>query len=329
MPMQSPLLTVEDLSVSYITGAQPVHAVRNMSFSLGEGMSLGIVGESGSGKSTLILALLRLLNPRVAEVKGRVLFGGRDVLELPEGELSRMRWQEIAIVFQKAMNAFSPVHRIGDFMTDVYSIHRPNAPVLDAKLRVKELLETVSLSVGVAELYPHELSGGMMQRVSIALALMFNPKLLILDEATTALDVVTQTQILNEIISIEKSLNLTRIMVTHDISVVASSCKEVAILYAGELLEYGPVLQTLSNPAHPYTRLLMESFPDPHMPSDKELKSIPGSLPDMRNIFPGCVFAPRCPLALPQCHMQKPCFTEIGEGHKAACHLLTREDIHL
>ena len=316
-----PILSFENVSVTYDDG-RPVYAVRGVSFDVTEGCPVGVVGESGSGKSTLMHAALRILNPRIASVSGRILFDGQDLLAMGAEELSKTRWRKMAAVFQKSMNALSPVHRVGAFMSDVYRVHEPNASRAEAMRRVTEFLEMVSLPERVARLYPHELSGGMMQRVSIALSLMHGPRLLILDEATTALDVITQTQILGEIKELEKKLGLTRVMVTHDMSVVASTCGEVAVLYAGKLVEFGPVHTVLVNPSHPYTKCLMESFPDMRAPEGATLKSIPGSLPDMHEPPKGCVFAPRCPYAEDVCRREEPATRSLGARHRAACHLL-------
>ena len=198
------LLSIKDMSVTYHSGGKDVHAINHVSLNVEKGESLGIVGESGSGKTTLIMAILRLLPPGRASVTGEALLDGRDLLQMSTQELSTVRWEEMAIVFQKAMNALSPVHRIGKFLSDIYLRHRSGASRAEAKKVVIEMLEMVNLPPRVFNLYPHELSGGMMQRVSIAMSLMFNPKLLIMDEATTALDVVTQNQILEEIIQLEK-----------------------------------------------------------------------------------------------------------------------------
>ena len=319
------LLSIENAAVTYNNDDRPVFAVRDVSFDVEAGRSVGIVGESGSGKSTLIHAVLRILNPKTTNVTGRITFDGEDILTMNEDRLAKLRWNELAVVFQKSMNALSPVHRVGSFMTDVYRVHEPGATKSQAMARVTELLGMVNLPPRVATLYPHELSGGMMQRVSIALSLLHDPRLLILDEATTALDVITQTQILGELKQLEQKLNLTCIMVTHDMSVVASACEEAAILYGGKLVEFGPVITTLVTPAHPYTKCLLESFPDMVIDAGKQLQSIPGSLPDMRKPPGGCIFAPRCPKAMVICASIPPVNIQVGERHYAACHLLARE----
>ncbi len=315
------LLAFENASVTYDDG-RPFYAVRGASFDVQEGCPVGIVGESGSGKSTLMHAALRILNPRVARVSGRILLGGVDILTMDDATLQKTRWKQMAVVFQKSMNALSPVHRVGTFMEDVYRVHEPDATRTQAARRVTELLELVSLPARVRRLYPHELSGGMMQRVSIALSLMHNPRLLILDEATTALDVVTQTQILEEMMALEKKLGLTRVMVTHDMSVVASTCQEVAVLYAGKLVEYGPVATALVSPSHPYTKCMLESFPDLRAPEGAKLLSIPGALPDLHTPPAGCIFAARCPEAMEVCREKEPTTSRLGARHFAACHLI-------
>jgi peptide/nickel transport system ATP-binding protein len=315
------LLSIENLNVTYTTNDERVYAVDGVSLDVIKGRSLGIVGESGSGKSTLMHAVLRILHEKIAKVEGKVIFEGRDLLTLSDREMMKLRWTEIAVVFQKSMNALSPVHRIGAFMSDIYRVHRPNASREEARARIYQLLDMVNLPAKrVYRLYPHELSGGMMQRVGIAMSLMFDPKLLIMDEATTALDVVTQTQILQEIQELEKTLDVTRIMITHDMSVIATACEEVAVIYAGRLVEVGPTTDTLVRPLHPYTRCLINSFPDFTDESGTECKSIPGSLPDMREQPKGCIFAPRCPDAKKICFKEKPALREYSERRKAACH---------
>lgn len=322
------LLEINDLCVNYLMADSRVHAVEHVSLTLEEGSSMGLVGESGSGKSTLGMAVLRLLSSKTAEVTGSVRFDGEELLTMPESRLRQVRWKALAAVFQKSMNALSPVHRIGSQMADVYHLHHPEADKAACRARVLEVLRQVDLAERVYKLYPHELSGGMMQRVSIALSLLNHPKLVIFDEATTALDVITQGQILNEIQHLEKELGLTRMMITHDISVVATSCSHVAVLYAGRLMEVGPAAQVLRSPAHPYTAGLMAAFPSLHG-EKKPLKGIPGALPDLSQPIPGCVFAPRCPYATEECRKAQPPLSEMGGGRQAACyHLLTEVREH-
>ena len=315
------LLELKNVNVRYIMKDKKVHACQHVSLEIEEQDSIGIVGESGSGKSTLASAVLRLLPHRITQVDGEILYNGKDLLKLTKDEMDALRWTDLSIVFQKSMSALSPVHKVGAQMEDVYRVHFPNADKNEIKQRVYDLFKVVNLSDRVYELYPHELSGGMMQRVSIALSLLHNPRLLVLDEATTALDVVTQSQILREIMSLEQNLNVTRIMITHDVSVVASTCKKIAVMYAGRLMESGETKDVLVNPQHPYTQGLLKSFPS-FKGAKNDLRGIPGSLPDLSQDIPGCVFAPRCPFATEQCRTVEPELKTINEkgNWKVACH---------
>lgn len=312
------LLEVKDVNISYHTPTKTVYAVQDVSLTVEEEDSVGIVGESGSGKSTLAMGILRLLPENITEINGEALLNGKDLLKLSRKELNEVRWVDISVVFQKAMNALSPVHRIGDQMEDIYHVHYPNTPKAEVKKRVYELLKMVNLSERVYSSYPHELSGGMMQRVAIALSLIFEPKILIMDEATTALDVVTQTQILNEIMELEKTMKIARIMITHDMSVVSSTCKHVVVMYAGRIMEHGKVEDVLVNPKHPYTKGLMQSFPS-FTGEKTNLRGIEGNLPDMSELPKGCVFAPRCPFAKEHCFNEIPSLKEVKPGWNVAC----------
>ena len=315
------LLDIKNLNIAYNTGDKKVKAVRNVSLTVDEQESVGIVGESGSGKSTLAMGVLRLLPANIIEVDGEALLEGKDILTMTDDELRNVRWTTMSVIFQKAMNCLSPVHRIGKQMEDIYRVHHPEETDENIKARVYELLKIVNLSDRVYMSYPHELSGGMMQRVAIALSLIFSPKLLIMDEATTALDVVTQSQILNEIMELEKNLKIARIMITHDVSVVASTCKRIVVMYAGELMEQGSVEDVLLNPKHPYTQGLLNSFPSFKGERGK-LEGIPGSLPDLSKDMPGCVFADRCPHATQRCHDEKPGDHQVGDRWFVKCHLV-------
>ncbi len=315
------LLEIKNVSINYHTNDKTVYAVQDVSLTVEEEESVGIVGESGSGKSTLAMGILRLLPENIIETKGEALLNGEDIFSMSQQRLQEVRWTQMSVVFQKAMNALSPVHRIGKQMEDIYRVHYPNEPKEKITERIYALLKLVNLSDRVYMSYPHELSGGMMQRVAIALSLIFEPKLLIMDEATTALDVVTQTQILNEIMDLEKNMKIARIMITHDMSVVASTCKKVVVMYAGRVMEEGKVMDVLVDPKHPYTQGLLNSFPS-FTGEKKNLKGIEGNLPDM-SIYPtGCVFADRCPFAKDRCHREIPQLKEVKEGWKVACFLM-------
>ena len=309
---------IKNVNINYKTPTKTVYAVQDVSLTVEEQDSVGIVGESGSGKSTLAMGILRLLPENIIETSGQALINGQDIFTMDMKTLQDVRWKEMAVVFQKSMNALSPVHRIGAQMEDIYRVHYPNEPKDKIKERIYELLSLVNLSDRVYMSYPHELSGGMMQRVAIALALIFKPKLLIMDEATTALDVVTQTQILNEILELAKSLKIARIMITHDMSVVSSTCRHVVVMYAGRIMEKGAVEDVLVSPKHPYTQGLMNSFPS-FTGEKTNLRGIPGSLPDMGIKPTGCVFASRCPKATDRCRGEIPALTEVKPGWEVAC----------
>ncbi len=313
------LLSIKNENVIYKVKNKNIHAVNNVSLDIEPQDSLGIVGESGSGKSTLALSILRLLPESIAEVSGEVIFEGKNLLSLNENELSDIRWKEISVVFQKSMNSLSPIHRIGSQMSDIYMLHDKDASRAEIKDKMTELLEMVNLPQRVYTMYQHELSGGMMQRVSIALSLMHNPKLIIMDEATTALDVITQGQILNEIKELEKRLSIARIMITHDMSVVANTCKKIAVMYAGYLVEFGYVKDVISNPKHPYTQGLLKSFPA--LKGERGvLRGISGSLPDLGVLHEGCIFESRCPVRSEACHKDKPGTVILENGRMVMCH---------
>ncbi len=317
----STVLSVQNMNVTYVNKAKRVMAVRNASFSINKGDSLGLVGESGSGKSTLAMALLGLLPKETTEITGKAIFlEDKDLLSISEKEMNELRWKKLSVVFQKAMNSLSPVHRISTVFEDIYRVHEPHASKEEIRATTVRLLKLVNLPDRVYNLYPHEMSGGMLQRVAIAMSLLHSPQLLIFDEATTALDVVTQGQILKEIVQMEKELETTRIMITHDMSVVSSSCNKVAVMYAGEIVEFGYVKDVMIHPQHPYTKALLNSFPALRG-EKKRMESIPGFLPDLSKEIPACVFAPRCTYATDRCRAEKPVFLSREDGSGVACFL--------
>lgn len=312
--------TVKDLNITYNgKNGKKVYAVDDISFELKAGESLGIIGESGSGKSTMIHSFLRLLPEKTAAVTGHAYFDDIDLLNCGEKELKDLRWKEIAVVFQKSMNSLSQIHKIGTQFEDIYRVHHPKARKQEMKEAICNLLEIVNLGPHVYQMYPFELSGGMQQRLNIALSLMFHPSLLIMDEATTALDVITQGQIMDEISEIEKRFSITRIMITHDLSVVASSCERILVIYAGRLVECGKKEEILRKPLHPYTQGLIQSFPSLYGKKE-QLKSIPGTLPDLSQTYQGCIFAPRCRYASERCFKIRPQQYILEGDHKVACH---------
>ena len=311
------LVDIEHLNVTYVMDEKRVVAVRDVSISIERGKPLGVVGESGSGKSTLAMAMLRLL-PKGAQVEGAVQFMGKDLLSCTDREMQELRWKSLSVVFQKSMNILSPVHKIGRQLKDIYRIHDDKASSKEIREKLEGLFTMVGLPERALDAYPHELSGGMLQRVSIASSLMHRPPFIIFDEATTALDVITQGQIIREIKKLRDAMDVTWLLITHDISVVSSCCETVAVLYAGELMEYGDVKTVIAHPAHPYTQGLLHSFPTLHG-EKSNLKGISGTMPDLSVEQKGCVFASRCPFAQAKCLAEHPSQRSLGENHTAAC----------
>lgn len=311
------VLSVEDLTVRYRINNKSIYAVEGVSFDAKEGGFVGIVGESGSGKSTLAHAIVGLLPSNAFIVHGKVVLLGRDIVSANEEELKKVRWKEFSIVFQKSMNALSPVHKVGDQLVDALKIHNLSLNNEEISFRLKQLLNMVNLPERVLKVYPHQLSGGMMQRVMIALALLNHPKFVIFDEATTALDVVTQGQIIEEIKNLISKLSLTGLVISHDLGVVSELCDEIAVMYAGRLVEIGKTVQILHKPLHPYTQGLVRSLPD-FASEERRLFGIAGNLPDLSQFIEHCVFASRCTLASEECFKTIPVVENI-EGRKVAC----------
>jgi peptide/nickel transport system ATP-binding protein len=315
------LLEVEDLHVWFDLAQQrELHAVQGVSFGVDRGERLGLVGESGCGKTTTILALMGLLPP-TASVAGRVLLDGEDVLARGERTVAAYRWKDVAMVFQGAMNAFNPVRRIGEQLVEPMELHGV-AEGATAEARAAELLERVGISSTRLRNYPHEFSGGMRQRAAIAMALACGPKLLLADEPTTALDVMVQAQILELLISLANDLGLALVLVTHDLPVVAQTCTAAAVMYAGEIVETGPMDSLYHDPSHPYTRLLFAATPD--LESRDTVVSIPGVPPRLDHEVVGCPFRPRCDVAFEPCAAERPALQGVGSDHHAACHAARR-----
>lgn len=313
-----PLLDIRHLKVEYLTPRGPVHAVDDVSFTLYPGDVVGLAGESGSGKSTIAHALLRILRPPALITAGQALFTGRDVLEMSEAELEQFRWREIAIVFQSAMNALNPVMRIRDQLLDVMQVH--GIPAEEANQRAVRLFDLVGIEPGRLDAYPHQLSGGMRQRAVIAIALTLAPPLLVLDEPTTALDVVVQKDILQQIVRLKEELGFSILFITHDLSLLVEFSDHIAIMYAGEIVEKAPARELFERPLHPYTLGLMNSFPS-ISGEKKKLTGIPGSPPDLVDPPTGCRFHPRCPRVMPICSQVVPLTRTISTEHTVACHL--------
>jgi oligopeptide/dipeptide ABC transporter ATP-binding protein len=312
------MLDVCNLSVDYLAGEMLLHAVEDVSFQLERGSSLALVGESGCGKTTTMLSLLRLLPAEGRIVNGQVVYDGVDLLQVSEREMRGYRWNRIAMVFQGAMNALNPVRRVGDQIAEAVQIH-DHLDNREARLRVGELMEMVGIAPERARQYPHQFSGGMRQRAMIAMALACNPDILIADEPTTALDVMIQAQILDLLQRLQSQLGLSIILVTHDLGVVAELCDDVLVMYGGKVAEYGDVDTIFNNPAHPYTRRLLEAFPDIDSPTST-LVSIPGYPPPLNNLPAGCRFEPRCYRKSSLCAAVMPELIEMKHRHFAACH---------
>ena len=315
-----PLLRVTDLRLSYATPTGDLPAVDSLSFSVAQGEALGLVGESGAGKSSLALALMRVLPRNVASLQGRVELGDTDCFEMDDDTFRReMRWSRIAMVFQGASESLNPVIRVGDQVEEPLVL-QSHVSRQKAATEAKRLLELVRLPTEVYDRYPHELSGGMKQRVLIAMSLILKPQLLILDEPTSALDVTVQAQIMDQLKDLKRDLGLTIIFITHDIALASDLCDSIGVMYAGKLVELGPAEAVLLSPANPYTQLLLASMPSLHR--EEQPQFIPGSPPDMLSPPSGCSFHPRCPQAFGRCSAGEPPLLTVRPGHEARCWLV-------
>lgn len=321
------LLEVEDLEVHFRSSSSVVKAVNGVSFTLNKKETLGIVGESGSGKSVTATALLRLIpNPPGKIAGGRILFEGKDILALSEKEMRSIRGNEISMIFQDPMTSLNPVFTVGNQIIESIRTHR-KVSKKEAKKAAIEMLQLVGIPEAEKrmDMYPHEFSGGMRQRVMIAIALACNPKLLIADEPTTALDVTVQAQILDLMRHLQDTIDTSIIMITHDLGVVWEMCDQVIVMYAGNTVESGDVKTIFDRPLHPYTWGLLDSQITSDSENEEKLSTIPGTPPDLREPIPGCHFADRCPYAQEVCFSKKPELIEVEEGHTVSCHFQTKE----
>lgn len=336
--MNNTVLEVKGLSVDYASAAGAVHAVDNVSFTLARGHILGLAGESGSGKSTLAYAIARLHRPPAIITQGQVLYYPRpesagnsgkeaaqpvDVLGLSPEELRAFRWSRLSIVLQSAMNALNPVLNIGAQIDDVLRAHNPSMRSRERQERAVELLRLVGIAADRLRSFPHELSGGMRQRAMIAIALALNPDIIIMDEPTTALDVVVQRDILTEVKALRERFGFSVIFITHDLSLLLEIADQIAVMYAGRVVETATQIQLYRQPRHPYTNGLMHSFPNLHGPR-RTMTGIPGSPPDLRMLPSGCAFHPRCPFAFDACSVAAPeLLTPCPDAaeQRVACHL--------
>jgi len=328
--MNAPVLEISDLSVDYGFGPDAVHAVADATLTLRSGEVLGLAGESGSGKSTLAYAVTRLLREPGVITGGSAVFHGddgpRDLFEMDGEEIRALRWSQISVVFQSAMNSLNPVFTVGNQLTDVLRAHRRGMSRSERRARAAELLDMVGITEDRLRSFPHELSGGMRQRVMIAMALALEPRVLVMDEPTTALDVVTQREILQELGGLRERLGFAVLFITHDLSLLVELADSIAVMYAGRIVEHAPAEALFRTPRHPYTEGLLNSFPALHG-ERVVMTGIPGSPPDLRGLPAGCSFNPRCAHAVDACKETAPRLLPISwepaEPRRAACLLQT------
>ncbi|MBD5393168.1 MAG: ABC transporter ATP-binding protein [Lachnospiraceae bacterium] len=316
---ESRFLSVEDLVVEYTSDGEVVHAVNGVSFHLDKGKTLGLVGETGAGKTTIAKAIMRILQEPPAAVKsGKVVLEGVDLLKLDKKEMYGIRGDKISMIFQDPMTSLNPVHKVGEQIAEVVKIHNPEMNKTQAKQRAIEMLERVGIPAERYHEYPHQFSGGMKQRVVIAMALACNPELLLADEPTSALDVTIQAEVLAMIKKLRDEFDTAMIMITHDLGIVAQVCDDVAIVYAGEILEYGSKEEIFMHRFHPYTIGLFGAIPQLDVRVDR-LSAIRGLPPDPTNLPEGCHFHPRCPYATEECKKGSIPFDEVRPGHFCRC----------
>jgi peptide/nickel transport system ATP-binding protein len=316
-----PLLSVDDLEVSYRIGKQTLKAVEGVSFEIDEGDVLGVVGESGCGKTTLGKAILRLLPPNGRILSGKITFKDHEITSLSEKDFRSFRWKEMSYIPQSSMNALDPVYKISNQIVEAIRQHEKisKSEALD---RARKVLELTGIEQKRLDEYPHNLSGGMKQRVLIGMALILNPGLIILDEPTTALDVISQDKIIDEILRMRDNYSTSLIFITHDIALVAEVCRKVAVMYAGKIVEFADVHTIFKNPYHPYSLGLQNAYPS--IAETKELISIPGFPPDLIEPPEGCRFYERCPFREKICLEEEPAFKEVKSGHNSLCHFPDR-----
>lgn len=315
------VLEVEDLSIHYRTKQGVAKAVDGISFSIGVGEYLGLVGESGCGKSTIAKAILQILAPNAFVAGGKIRFRGTDLLGLSAAEMRQVRWRDISLVPQSAMNGFDPVYTVEQQIQEAIRAHA-DIPAAERQERIAKLFAMVGLEKQRLKDYPHQFSGGMRQRAMIAMAMVLDPTLVVADEPTTGLDVIVQDQILQRIKDIHEKLGKTMLLITHDMAVVAENCDKIAVMYAGRIMEYGGQ-EVFREPYHPYTLGLCNAFPD-FSDTDRELISISGAPPSLIDPPAGCRFHQRCPFATAQCMREEPPLHQVAPGHVAACHYVDR-----
>lgn len=315
------VLDIRDLRVSYHTPRGPVRAVNGVSFFLKRGERLGLVGESGSGKSTTALSLMRLLEEPAEIMGGQAILDGTDLMRLSEEEMRHMRAAEIALIPQGAMNSLNPVMMVGEQLRDTVRAHLAGESRSTLDARIVDVLESVDLRGSVMDAFPHELSGGMKQRVCIAMGILLSPKVIIADEPTSALDVVVQRQVMETLGRVQRDLNASVLLVGHDMGLMAQFVDRVGVMYAGKLVEISPVRDIFKDPLHPYTQMLIASLPT--LQSKEMFQGIPGLTPSLLDPPSGCMFHPRCPKAMDHCSVEIPDLVEIKPERWVSCHLYT------
>ena len=314
------LLDVRDLSVQFDTDSGVVHAVNHLNLQLREGHALGFVGETGAGKTTTALAILQLIQSPPGKITGgEILFKGQDVRKMTDAERRHMRGSQIAMIFQDPMTSLNPIMTVEEQIMEMISLHT-DLKGREVRDRAYEMLGLVGIRTERAKDYPHQFSGGMRQRVGIAIALACRPSLLIADEPTTALDVTIQAQVLELIKDLQQKVKTSMLLITHDLGIVAETCDSVAIMYAGRLVEYADLRQLYGNPLHPYTHGLFDAVPDLDTPLGQKLAVVPGLPPDPTNLPTGCSFSPRCSQAQPVCFERACGMVEVEKGHFVDCH---------
>ena len=318
MAVDAPLLSIRELFIEYRTSRGTVKAVNGLSMDIMMGETLGFVGETGAGKTTAALGVMGILpDPPAKVVGGQILYKGEDLLQLSKKEMRAVRGQEIAMIFQDPMTSLDPVKTVGDQIQEMIGLHAKLSSK-EARAKAEEMLEIVGIKRERADDYPHQFSGGMKQRVVIAIALSCNPKLLIADEPTTALDVTIQAQVLELMKKLKDEYRMSMLMITHDLGVVAEICDKVAVMYAGNIVEYGTMTDVFDSPLHPYTCALFDSIPD--IEGERhELKVISGVAPNPTDLPAGCPFHPRCPLVRDRCRSEMPRNVEVSPGHYVRC----------
>jgi oligopeptide/dipeptide ABC transporter ATP-binding protein len=315
------LLSVKDLVTTFRTDAGPLRAVDGVSFDVPEGATLGIVGESGCGKSVTSLSILRLIPTPPGKIEsGRIEWQGKNLLELSERAMQDIRGNDISMIFQEPMTSLNPVYTVGSQIVEAVRLHQKRSRK-EAWARAVEMLRLVGIPSPetAADAYPHQLSGGQRQRVMIAMALACEPKLLIADEPTTALDVTIQAQILDLLRKLQRELRMSVILITHDLGVVAENCDHVLVMYAGKVVESAPVTELFAAPKHPYTKGLLASLPQPGRQRGTRLPTIEGMVPDLRHLPPGCRFADRCAMMIPDCNKEEPPLFDVSPQRQARC----------